>query len=316
MKNNKLCLGVACVMLAASFVLIVADLAGAFSGEQNVVKLLNNGLKQLEHENISVDNLNDGKHSMDSALCHFGKAYEILPNHEYTRFCYSLANYCVSNYEMIDSILGLEWISAECSFLQSLVAMKKESVDDLVCVITNFIINRPDAIESLFVADLSEYDSVAVQKSILASCRQLKRQWSDSQDPIIGAKLAKILLSIGDCQQAKRIFEQVVTLMPNMNRPWFYLACIAYNEGDDSLAYSYLNRSEFFDGNDPLPKILRAVLLGQARPQKMHWQFSSHLRLVQAYDSRMPRNAIIIDGLNEYLHPCDSFVIKTYINRK
>lgn len=312
MKNNNIyILG---ALLVISVVLIFADIFGTFSDKKNVVELLNQGIEHTRLTNIEVDSMEDCEIGMDSALYYFDKAYQLLPHHNYTRYCNALACYCLSKYGEADSILSSDWISAECSFLQSLIAIHSNDTSRLIDIVAKFIVNKPDAIESQFVYNIKKIDSTIVEKALQVSKKQLAEEWQSTNNPIVGAWFAKVLLSLGDKQAAKHIFEQIIGIMPNMNRPWFYLACMAFNERDTLKAYSYLETSRALDVNDPLLDVLDSVISGNRYSKKMRWVYSSHVNLMQAYNVGMPNSAIIIKGLNEYLHPCDTLILKNYIN--
>ncbi len=81
---------------------------------------------------------------------------------------------------------------------------------------------------------------------------------SKIKNPITQGRNAKILLYLGDTITAKKKLHEVTNHLPNLNRPWFYLARIALSNGDTIGFKTAIQRSLLLDKTDFLPTLTMA----------------------------------------------------------
>jgi O-antigen ligase len=79
-----------------------------------------------------------------------------------------------------------------------------------------------------------------------------------TENPVLQARKAALLLQCGDTINARKVLKEVTAKLPNLNRPWYYLAEVALSKGDTTLFLSAVQRSLLLDRNDILPNIKMA----------------------------------------------------------
>jgi tetratricopeptide (TPR) repeat protein len=108
----------------------------------------------------------------------------------------------------------------------------------------------PDVLDSEWFKDISARHSDMVLHAIQHTIEKL----SNNFDHIAKAKLAKILLKQNEIIQAQQQIQDVVYIMPGLNRPWLMLGEIAAIH-DDTVAILYYKRALQLDPSDVLTQI-------------------------------------------------------------
>lgn len=108
----------------------------------------------------------------------------------------------------------------------------------------------PDLFGSLLYSDLMLRDSVLgieVKEKLFS---YLKKSHSEIEDPLVMAKLAKILWNQGYKGEAEILWSKVTIMMPMWSKPWFYLGEIAEERKDTFNALSYYHKAESLNSFD------------------------------------------------------------------
>lgn len=71
-----------------------------------------------------------------------------------------------------------------------------------------------------------------------------------SMDVMSLSRLATICFFLGEYSRSKKLFEDVVEKIPNLNRPWMYLGQMALLAGDTAGFKSSIHRALLLDGQD------------------------------------------------------------------
>ncbi|MFT7159747.1 MAG: tetratricopeptide (TPR) repeat protein/O-antigen ligase [Bacteroidia bacterium] len=113
----------------------------------------------------------------------------------------------------------------------------------------------PDLLDSEFYYNLcNQYPSKT--KSILNHVeKEIRKALERTDSPIYKARLAKVLIYTKQLKEAKRMLLDVVSILPNLNRPWLNLAYIYGDENTEEKMLSALKRATLLDPNDYLPHI-------------------------------------------------------------
>jgi len=97
----------------------------------------------------------------------------------------------------------------------------------------------PDMLDSKWFFNLSEQDSIFAA-SIVSDAQTMLSDHRN--DPLLKARLAKVLLYQGKTDIAETLLSEVTINMPNLNRPWLMLGDIASNR-NDTIALQYYKRA-------------------------------------------------------------------------
>ncbi|MFN7116641.1 MAG: O-antigen ligase family protein [Saprospiraceae bacterium] len=111
----------------------------------------------------------------------------------------------------------------------------------------------PELLDAPFFADLQQRQPERAALLIKTVIQQLKEAVNNNYNTIFAARLSKLLLTNGDTLAAQEMLERVVQELPDLNRPYYYLANITLQSRDTALAISLLNKSILLERTDYLP---------------------------------------------------------------
>lgn len=108
----------------------------------------------------------------------------------------------------------------------------------------------PDLLGSLLYSDLMFRDSVLAIEVKEKLFSYLKKSHSEIEDPLVMAKLAKILWNEGYKGEAEILWNTVTKMMPMWSKPWLYLGRVEEDRGDTVNALSYYHKAESLNSFD------------------------------------------------------------------
>jgi len=116
----------------------------------------------------------------------------------------------------------------------------------------------PDILESKFYYEFSrKYPTLAFEAKKLAVLG-LEKQLEVKPSPVLKARLARLLLD-EDAIESYHLLEDVTMLLPNLNRPWLYMAYLASSSIKDTVKINkFYKNSLFLYKKDFLPKLYYA----------------------------------------------------------
>lgn len=115
------------------------------------------------------------------------------------------------------------------------------------------ILLSPDIVDSPFFNDLKERNPLAAEKLLRDISDDLLQRLAVRYSSIIDAKSGKLLLSIGETEQAYKKFVHVTQFHPNLSRPWFYLGLIEQKRKNYEAMKNYYKKCLFLSPFDHLP---------------------------------------------------------------
>ena len=203
-----------------------------------------------------------------------------------------------------------------------------EKQNNLEYAISNYSIalqNSPDMLESEFFSDLIIRQPLFSDTIINKSLKYLSNEVKNSNSPILKARLGKLYLYKNKIDKAEPFFIEVTKILPNLNRPWYYLGVIQEMKGDTfNFKISY-NRATMLDPTDYLPNLSLGNYYYKFETQSSlpyyknavrAWAmlYSEHFfRGKYVYNSKMINNDIIPKELLQYIKP--KFDYKFYCQR-
>jgi len=193
--------------------------------------------------------------NLNRALYYFIQAQRINPND--SRFClnlgflYSMKGEDSKGISFLERTINLS-NNNYASLCLGLIYERKGQLSNAKNLFVKSIASAPEIIESQFFRDLESRDSVFSNLILESAKKQLSINYLKTKDPLIQAKLGKVLLSLHDITKAKTLLNGVSKLMPNLNRPWLYLGYIAELEHDSVTAKRYYQKAQVLDETDSL----------------------------------------------------------------
>ncbi|MDD6002889.1 MAG: hypothetical protein PUC50_11935 [Bacteroidales bacterium] len=302
MKNNKAFYVLFSFTVGYLVVLLALTLIRPVQKDKDIATIINAGLKLIENDSLSLHNVNNSE-SLLTAQTLFLQAYNIKSNEPYIRYCAGLLSYCVGNVEKASEILGNKYISPEYTLIQSQLCLRNNDTADIVNILSATIENQPDFIESEYFQSLTKIDSAMCYRAVAMAESHLTRDTAHISDAITMAKIGKILLSEKRITEAEAYLTKTIDALPNMNRPYFYLALISLSKCDTAKYEHYLSVAEFLDSSDPLPYALKRHVQGKEKAKKSSAIFKLPLRFEYAYGTKFRKNAIIIDEIGDMVKP-------------
>lgn len=199
---------------------------------------------------ITLDNFYSGKilrsSKLDTAIFYYHIA-ETLKNND-PLFCQNLALLYALKGDLVKAIENLGKVSDNTNDIWHLL------ISGFICekydkkkageYYARAMYVSLDLFDSLLYSNLMSRDSVlgvVVKKSLLS---YLKKSHSEVEEPLVMAKLAKILWNEGDKDDAEELWYKVTKIMPMWSKPWLYLGRIAEERGDSVNVISYYRKAE------------------------------------------------------------------------
>lgn len=247
-------------------------------------------------------------HYIDSSYAYMKAAYWMYPEEPVFAVNYALAEIVKGDtYSAVDALkryLPVEDNSCELLCVLGLgyeiIGVFSLASDIYTRVISYF----PEVSGSHFFADLQSRDSLMAASIIDGAIDNLHAQFEKTEDPIVAAKLGKLLFETGDIDKAEEYLLRAVGDLPSLNRPWYYLGLIKEMKGKEEEALTYYKRSYSLDNSDilPLSKMVSCGepyqdLLDYLVQNKMSNQSHRISRLFGGYTLRYP---YIVSDLEQY----------------
>jgi len=107
----------------------------------------------------------------------------------------------------------------------------------------------PDILESILFSEFMKKYPENARKSQELAIQYLKERIKSGNNPILKARLARLLLG-EDPTESNKLYMEVTSALPNLSRPWVYLAQLNVSEGNTEEARSYYKKARFLGRND------------------------------------------------------------------
>ena len=153
--------------------------------------------------------------------------------------------------EQVNRALELETNNSEFLIGKGLILEYNKDTSAALEVYKKAIRLDPEILDSRFFADLIARQPPAFKEFFEKSVNRLE----SNESTIIAARLGKILLNGGYYKEAKKILQQVTQELPDLNRPYYYLALLAEHESDTTQAIALLQKAIYLDKKDYLPPL-------------------------------------------------------------
>lgn len=275
----------------------------------NPMILMNQGLMLLNADsaNIDVKNFEDDSIKITDNIkfsyeC-FIKADSISASN-YAKYAIGVLEYCRGDiYAAIDTLkrIVINDINPEVAYVLGRIYEKQNMIEDAISIYVSMLCNRPDIFGSEFYYDLS-IRSPALADSIrtLVVEKLNDKYLKNDEDVIIGARLARCLIEIGEYERSKYLLQKTINILPNMNRPYLYMGDNLWNEGNYEDAKSYYVKARMLDRNDILCNGRLYQRFGIPN-QKNRTNFKQAIGIQVAYEFKFTSNPEILNGITNYL---------------
>ncbi|MBN1996822.1 hypothetical protein JW935_04660 [candidate division KSB1 bacterium] len=132
---------------------------------------------------------------------------------------------------------------------------KQAQMDSAILCFQKCITSSPSVLDSRLFSSLKSRNPYFVEKSARQAIERMELLMKHSSDPITVAKLGRIYYFCGDTCRASDYFRNAVLHLPNLNRPYFYLAMTSH---DRALKEALFRKAYFLDQRDYLPTLALA----------------------------------------------------------
>ena len=248
--------------------------------------------------------------NLDSSYSFSKKALSIIPNDQ----CFAL------NCALLAAIKGD--LDTSTGYLEPFIV--DESASSLIlCVMgllderlgmpnearsvySRAIMRDPSIVESLFFKELFQRNSVISYQVVDIATNELESRYKTTNDPIVAAKLGKLLIERKDYDNARNMLNSALNALPTLGRPWYNLGLIEQMEGNDELAQDYFIRSLSLDSYDLLPleklSIYDESLVDQVEYIRRNKTSHHSYRLKKMYGGMSLKDPYVIEGLEQYFN--------------
>lgn len=284
-----------------------------FSKNTIKIDISNKNDKLLKFEYVDFDSLAISKKHLktilklnpfDDEACHnLGWVYFAIKENDSAKFYFNKA-------------LNLRPYSSTYRISKILCDIRSPN-SEVLSDLSKVIRYAPDVTESVFYREFSlKYPQIgqAAEKEAIFG---LKNNVKTDPNPILKARLARLLLKDNtDYTESFKLLDEVTNSLPNLSRPWVYKSFLLEKKGDTARAREFYNKGIFFDSSDYLPKLYYADFLKRIGDDKN--SIAVYKEVLQAYDYIMSetyrknralsslrtiRNSYVPNGLLYYVKP-------------
>lgn len=133
---------------------------------------------------------------------------------------------------------------------KGLLQERKKTGDYGVAEYKKAIRLSPELLDSEFGRELTINFSDDFRKMLNEVIDSLSLKIKKDESPILKGRLAKMILYRGDTALAIQLFEKASKELPNLDRPWYYMAKIKLAQNDTVTFLKYMNRAILLDPRD------------------------------------------------------------------
>lgn len=127
--------------------------------------------------------------------------------------------------------------------------LKQKNNSELKNHLTKALRYNPEVLESIFYKEFSKKYSRLAKESKTIAVSGLQTEIRANRNTILKARLARLLLEENP-KKAKQILVEVTTSLPNLSRPWMYLAYLDSKEANDTTIKISYEKSLFLSPYD------------------------------------------------------------------
>lgn len=248
---------------------------------------------------------------LDSAIECFRKAVKIMPND--WLFNMNLSSLLYLNGDVEEAISILEacisdsYVDYSLYVLLGLMYEKTGEDGNASDCYVQSIIRFPAILDSRFMSELVERNMVMADSVVEIVDIRMEVIFFDSGDPIIAAKLGKIKMYEKCYDQADSLFEYALNMLPTLNRPWYYLGCIAEEKNDSVKALKCFRMAANLDPSDILP-LRKMSYYDKKYESQLNWMLQYKLseqsfNLTERYGAKSIGEPYVLSGFEDYINP-------------
>jgi tetratricopeptide (TPR) repeat protein len=284
----------------------------------NPVYYINIGLLYGEIEKkLSIKNLinNNIIHStnLNAAIFNFEKAYSLNPDD--MCICHNLGLLYQSIGKNQDAEFYLKRaysLSKENSMILINLGLLYENsnrMGEAIEAYSEAIVYSPEIIDSQFYTDLIRKNTSLSANILDKSITYLEKD-TIGDNPINLARLGKMYLAQENISDAEKLFHKVITQLPNLNRPWFYLGQIAFTKKDSILAKEYFSKAELLDPSDVLPILYQSYLEKEDSDDKIVY----YSKIVDFLERRVTNRYIVNSSIYKAVSKKNTIIIPEFLD--
>ena len=238
------------------------ELAGLIKG-QNA-----SPISQLTAENNPTD-----KQNINEAIKYFEKTSALSPNDAGYHFNLGWLYFMNNRHDSkvlthLQKAVALSPITPEYHFGSAIIYESLQRKPEALLHFEKAVRLDPELLDSEIFINLNQRDSALATSVINNSLKNLQAKLDSSYNTIIAARVAKLLLNAGKTAEARALLLRVNSELPELNRPYCYLARISIQQGDTTTAIKLLKKAKFLSNNDYMPEFMLADFYDKPNPDK------------------------------------------------
>lgn len=169
------------------------------------------------------------------------------------------------------------------------------------------IIISPAIVDSRFFIDLYARRNTLANNSVIEAERHLENEYNETGDPILAAKLGKLKMYFQNYDSAELLLNAALVQLPSLNRPWYYLGCIAEEKNDSVKALKCFRMAANLDPSDILP-LRKMSYYDKKYESQLNWMLQYKLseqsfNLTERYGAKSIGEPYVLSGFEDYINP-------------
>ncbi len=233
------------------------------------------------------------KDSLALSLKHFLTALKKVPNDDEILHNVAWLHFALNEIDLAKKYVNrsIELIPFNSTYQVSsvLIHLQNSEIEESGNSLGKALRYSPSLLESRFYKVFSsKYPEIAERAKQIA-IKGLEDQIRDDNSLILKARLARLLMD-DEPERAMEILREVSIKLPNLNRPWVYMAYLENARGNATQTEAYFNKALFYNKYDALAMLYVGNIYRSAGNDKKAVQYYKSA-LKQYKTQRMPASA-------------------------
>ena len=198
------------------------------------------------------------KDSLALSLNHFLTALKKVPNDDEILHNVAWLHFALDEIEeakkYVNRSIDLNPFNSTYQVSSVLMLLQNSELDECGKNLGKALRYSPSLLESRFYKVFSSRYPVIAERAKQIAIKGLEDQIKDDNSLILKARLARLLM-VDEPERAMEILQEVSSKLPNLNRPWVYMAYLENVRGNATKAETYFNKALFYNRHDALAMI-------------------------------------------------------------
>ena len=228
--------------------------------DNNPLFWANKGILYSRIDSIFIESFIEDKRQeyryLDSSMICFKNAIELSNNEWSFKMNYALSLWMLGYdrqkaISVLHNAIKKHYVGCELFGILGMMEEKTGNTEEAFHLFTKMLIDKPSIVGSPFFYDLKKRDRMMTENIVDSAIHYYSERIYDN--PIAMTRLGILLYEKESYQDSEELLTSAVSLMPTLNRAWYYLGLLAEKNNQSQKSRDMYYKSMMLDRKDILP---------------------------------------------------------------